>query len=131
MKALRKFIVKNFVLFYQFQLFGKTITSLRAPRIIAPSIFIGLFILSFTTQFYLHLIIFIYLGLLIWIGFSWGGLGYFKLFPVKWHELDFMQKYYWGSLNPNKLTEEEYENWVWIRDYYNHWKKFPNSQIHK
>jgi hypothetical protein len=30
---------------------------------------------------------------LIWIGFSWFGLGYFQLWPVKWEELDDMQKY--------------------------------------
>jgi hypothetical protein len=55
-----------------------------------------------TYDFYDYFLMFLSL-IEIWIGFSWFGLGYFNLFPLKWTELDNEQKIQYGNINFNKL----------------------------
>ena len=115
---MRKLIVKNFVLLAEFKLFGKTISYLRAARIMMPSFIIGFILLNNIDNAFIKALIFIYFLLLIWIGFDWMGVGYFKLFPVKWNELDILQKYHWGKIDPKKLSAIEYKEWLLIKEIY-------------
>ncbi|MFW6225716.1 MAG: hypothetical protein ACOC3V_01995 [bacterium] len=117
---LRKFIVRNFVLYKNFKLFGKTYNMLRASRIMFPSFLAG----SILSIIFFHLIlvkllILVYLSTLVWVGFDLKGVGYFKLYPVKWEELDDEQKYQWGMINQLDLSSEQFQEWVKIKK---HWK---------
>lgn len=46
-----------------------------------------------------------------WIGFSWFGVGYFDIWPVKWDELDEYQKYYFGLEKWYMMTIQERNEW--------------------
>lgn len=110
---IRNFIIKNFVLYKNFNLFGKTFNMLRASRIMFPSFLFGAILSTvFFHLLWVKIIILMYLLLLVWVGFDLMGIGYFKLFPVKWEELDINQKYQWGIINSNNLTTEQFHEWL-------------------
>lgn len=88
---IRKLIVKHFALSYSFKLFGTTLTSLRASRVIMP-----LFILSgiltvanpiWPTIVWYTFISYTLTAIAVWLGFI-----YFWIWPVKREELDEEQK---------------------------------------
>ena len=116
---MRKFIVKNFVLYKNFTLFGKTFNMLRASRIMFPSFLIGAILsVVFFHLLWVKVLILLYLSFLVWIGFDLYGIGYFKLFPVKWGELDDEQKYQWGMINSENFTLSQFKEWLKLRDIY-------------
>lgn len=111
MKQLRQFLVKNFVLDYTFNLFGKIYNAPRASRIIFP-----LFVITgianilnddFPTPNGLVWFLYFLVALALFFGFV-----YFRLFPAKWEELDDFQKYQYGIFK--KLTPKQHKEWIKI-----------------
>lgn len=106
---MRRFLVKNFVLDYTFNLFGKNIRAVRASRIIAPLFLLtGLTILFYTPDWPTP-------SILLWILYAldviavFFGFVYFKIKPAKWEELDIQQKLQGGYFM--KLTSKELVEW--------------------
>jgi len=111
MKQFRHWLVKNFVLDYQLTLFNTTYNAPRASRIIFP-----LFVITGTLNCFnddwptptpLIWCLYFLVALSLYFGFM-----YFKYFPVTWLELDDWQKYQYGALKPDKLTKEQYLEWL-------------------
>jgi hypothetical protein len=92
--SIRKFLVQNYELSTHVRIFGKTIITLRAGRIIYPLfILIGVIIIGNPltyTFFWYHIPAYIFLALTIYFGFI-----HFRLFPYTWEELDTEQRYFW------------------------------------
>lgn len=110
MKKLRKFIVKHFVLDYMINIFGTYFNAPRASRIIYPLMIItGWFAVTNPDWPNPTLIIWILYGLLATALFL--GFVYFRIFPVKWEELDDLQKYQYGKVKANELTIEQFKEW--------------------
>lgn len=78
-------------------LFGKTFHTLRAPRVLFP-LFVVVGVIITTDPLYPKFqwwdwISMLILSLGIWFGFTFFSWSYFKLFPVKYQELDDEQKH--------------------------------------
>jgi hypothetical protein len=103
---MRKFLVKHFVLDYYFKLFGVLRNAPRASRIIFP-----LFVLTgWVHATNPSIVSWCLIGLAIaslYLGFL-----HFRLFPVKWEELDEDQKFQYGYAK--KLTNDQYKEWLVI-----------------
>jgi hypothetical protein len=112
---MRKWLVKNFVLDYMITLFGETYNAPRASRIIFP-IFIITGILVATNPNWPNptiLIWFMYFVTAISLFF---GFIYFRLYPVKWEELDEFQKFQYGFFNGETLSSEQFIEWIKIKN---------------
>ena len=110
MTNLRKFIVKNYAGYYRMKIFKKWATALKCTRIMFPYFLImgGIFCIPPTEsiQWY-EIILLIGFAFQTWLTFDWFGLGYFKLFPVNFNELDEFNQFLYGIDFPEKLTEEQ------------------------
>lgn len=106
MGSFRHFLVKNFVLSYNFTLFGKLYAAPRASRIIYPSMVITGYIHA-TNESPLSWCLIGVVGIIIYFGFI-----HFKFFPVKWEELDDNQKRQYGFLKGNTLTDSQLTEWL-------------------
>ena len=90
MKQFRHWLVKNFVLDYQLTLFNTTYNAPRASRIIFP--------------------LFVITGTLNCFNDDWP-----TPTPLIWcmyFLVDDWQKYQYGALKPDKLTKEQYLEWL-------------------
>lgn len=114
---MRKFLVKNFVLDYQFKFLGKHFNSPRASRIIFP-----LFVITgianvlndnFPAPTLLIWVLYILTATALFFGFV-----YFQIYPVKFSELDKYQKLLYGTVALERLTKEEVEEWNKIKKDY-------------
>lgn len=110
---MRKFLVSNFVLDYRIKLFGKHYNAPRASRIIFP-----LFVITgianilnndFPTPNILVWIMYFLVSLALFFGFV-----YFRIYPVKFKELDDFQKLQYGYAPFIKLTTEERKEWLYL-----------------
>lgn len=118
---MRKFIIKNFALDHISVVFGKPINWVRAANWLYPSFLIaGLYSLYNGADFMnpIGIVILIWLVVMIFFGFV-----YFRIRPVKWHELDTSQKWQYGNAaifnkTSKKLpfTEEMQKEWFEIKD---------------
>ena len=115
---MRKFLVKNFVLDYQIKLFGKQYNAPRASRIIFP-----LFVLTgianclndnFPTPTILIWILYGLIALSLFFGFFY----FSKISPVKFSELDDLQKLQYGFIAFERLTKEEINEWKVLKSVY-------------
>jgi hypothetical protein len=108
---MRKWLVKNFVLDYQHKMFGKTWNAPRASRIIFPLFVITGFLnarnLDWPEPTLLIWVMYLLCAVALYFGFV-----HFKIFPVKWEELDDFQKFQYGMLKGGELTSEQYIEWV-------------------
>ena len=95
---MRKIIVRTCALYYEFKIFKWYANIPRISTIMFPSLlFAGISGANeWTIPLYIFLGIF---GVAAWIGFSWLGLGYFELWPVKREELSDMQKKQYDIFN--------------------------------
>ena len=110
---MRHWLVKNFVLDYELNLFGKQYNAPRASRIIFP-LFVITGILNclnddWPTPTILISIFYLLTTISLYFGFM-----HFKIFPVTWIELDDLQKYQYGMVKSDKLTKEQYMEWLAI-----------------
>lgn len=96
---IRKFIVKYFALSYRVNLLGIVAFFPRASAVIVPLI-LTLMLGMVVDSFILRALAIVLLVPSVWISFDWFGIGYFAVWPVKWGELDTIQKYIYGGL-PN------------------------------
>lgn len=102
---MRKLIVKYFALDYKCELFGTTITFVRAANVIAPVFFLN-GILSIANEngprTVMEMIALALLAIVLFLGFV-----YFRIKPVKFNELDESQKYQYGqAISSGMLTED-------------------------
>jgi len=114
---IRLFIVRQFALNYLIKIFGigPWRTGLRCTRIIFPLVAItGYFWVTspdYPNPTALAIVLFILMCISLFIGFI-----YFRIWPVKWEELDDFQKYQYGYIKEEKLTPEQYIEWLRILD---------------
>lgn len=121
---MRKLIIKHFALDYIAIIFGQRTNWVRAANIIFPLFCIN-GVYSIKTETYpLETTIGIILLALLVIALFFGFV-YFKLYPVKWEELDRMQKWQYGhaastgELSPAvKLSREQLNYFNVIDEYY-------------
>ena len=115
---MRKWLVKNFVLSFSINLFGRTYNAPRASRIIFP-----LFILTgianglnddWPTPTPLIWVLYSLVAIALFFGFT-----YFRLYPIKWEELDRYQKYQYGFIKPFELSDKQYREWIYLSREYN------------
>jgi hypothetical protein len=115
---MRKWLVKNFVLDYMINIFGKTYNAPRASRIIFPVFVItGIFVSinpDWPTPTPLIWFLYLITAIVLFFGFV-----YFRFSPVKWEELDEFQKFQYGSVKNDSLTEEQRKEWIKIYEKYN------------
>lgn len=117
MSKIRQFLVKNFVLDYTVKLFGKMYNAPRASRIIYPLMVItGYF--STTNPDWPTPTLFVWLLYLILAAALFFGFVYFRIYPVKWKELDEFQKFQYGLHKPESLAPTEYAEWLLINKKY-------------
>lgn len=118
----RKFAIKNFVLGYSVKMFGKYWNYPRASRITFP-VFVLTGFLSVTNPdwpnpTFLIWMLYVCTTLCLWLGFPklwlWFGYGYFNMYPIKFKELDKLQKYQYGNFYKENMTTEEYNEWKMI-----------------
>lgn len=109
---MRQLLVKFFVLDYFLKVFGVRYNMPRASAIIYPLFVItGFLIAYFTPEWPTPTI-------LLWVFYAldaialFFGFIYFKIKPVKWEELDTLQKFQYGLLK--KLKGDQYSEWVKI-----------------
>lgn len=113
--AIRRFLVKNFVLDYSFTLFNVTIKAVRASRIIYP-IFIITGFFSVTNENWPTPTPFVWFLYLLTATSLFFGFVYFRIYPAKWDELDKSQKYQYGFFMQDKMSVQEFEEWKRICD---------------
>ena len=107
MKTIRKIIVRTCALSYRI---GKgnvlrvsiAITLVAVVDLLVNIIFGGMDAINWYDWGFISVFAF-----LIWAGFSWAGIGYFALWPVRFEELDDYQKYVFSRVNFHDLTEEQ------------------------
>lgn len=107
---IRKWIVKNFVLGTFVTVFGRTLHTLRAPRVIFPLFALTGIVMSadWAIQWYDAILLGL-IALSFWIGFPMFKWSYFRLFPIEYDELDDMQKYDWiRAQKSGSLTGQDY-----------------------
>jgi hypothetical protein len=112
---MRKFLVKNFVLDYQINLFGTKYNAPRASRIIYPLFLITGLANGLNNNFptptpFIWFMYFV-TALALFFGFV-----YFRYFPAKFSELDKRQKLQYGFFTLEGLTPKEIEEWWRIRN---------------
>ena len=110
MKTIREFLVRNFVLDYTVNLFGKMYNAPRASRIIYPLMVItGWFAVTNPNYPTPTFFVWILYGLLVAALFF--GFVYFRFYPVKWEELDKFQKFQYGFFPYANLDRGQYREW--------------------
>jgi len=115
---MRKWLVKNFVLDYMVSIFGKTYNAPRASRIIYPA-FVITGIANILNDNWPTPTLFVWFMYLLTAASLFFGFVYFRFFPVKWEELDEFQKFQYGSVKNDSLTEEQRKEWIKIYEKYN------------
>ena len=118
MKAMRIFLVRQFALNRLTRILGfigPLRSTLRCTRIIYPLVVLTGFFWV-TSPDYPHpttlaLVLMIAMIISLFIGFV-----YFRIFSVKWDELDDFQKYQFGYMKQEALTPEQFEEWKDILD---------------
>jgi hypothetical protein len=108
---MRKFLVRNFVLDYTIKLFGKHYNAPRGSRIIFP-LFVITGIANILNDDYptpngLVWVLYFLVALALFFGFV-----YFRIYPVKFNELDDFQKLQYGYAPFVKLTPNERKEWL-------------------
>lgn len=114
---MRKFLVKNFALDYRVKLFGRQYGAPRASRIIFP-VFVATGIANCYNDNYptpTALIWFLYALTVLVLFF---GFVYFRFRPIKFNELDDLQKLQYGYYPLSKMTAEERKEWLKIKKRY-------------
>jgi hypothetical protein len=113
MKTMREFLVRNFVLDYTVNLFGKMYNAPRASRIIYPLMVItGWFAVTnpdYPTPTLFIWVLYALLATALFFGFI-----YFRIYPAKWEELDMLQKFQYGFFPYANLTKSQYKEWLKI-----------------
>lgn len=109
---MRAFIIKRFALSYNVKLFGINFRYLRA---VLPTIFFFCIAGVYTTsQEYqsvwdfrtLDFLLWLPVLICFWFGFNWFGAGYFRLFPIRYKDLqDWEQKHQYLMI-PEMYTKE-------------------------
>jgi hypothetical protein len=115
---MRKWLVKNFVLDYMINIFGKTYNAPRASRIIYP-VFVITGIANILNDNWPTPNLFVWVMYLITLLVLFFGFVYFRLSPVQWDELDEFQKFQYGSVKNDSLTVEQRKEWIKIFEKYN------------
>jgi len=115
---MRKWLVKNFVLDYMINIFGKTFNAPRASRIIFP-VFIMTGISNILNENYPTPNLFVWFMYLITLTVLFFGFVYFRFNPAKWEELDDYQKYQYGSIKNEELTKDQRAEWIKLFKKYN------------
>jgi len=110
---MRKWLVKNFVLDYMFTIFNTTFNAPRASRIISP-IFVLTGLLVSTNPDWPTPTPLIWVMYFLCVVVLFFGFVYFKIKPAQWDELDEFQKFQYGSFKQNKLTPEQFKEWLEI-----------------
>jgi len=114
---MRKFLVKNFVLDYRANIFGKYYNAPRASRIIFPLFVItGLanaFNDNFPTPTPVIWVLYFLVALSLYFGFV-----YFRFNTVKFEELDDFQKLQYGYAFFVNLTSEQRKEWNKLKKKY-------------
>ena len=108
---MRKFLVRNFVLDYRMNLFGKHYSSPRASRIIFPLFVITGIANIFNDDFPTPNVLVWFLYLLVFMALFFGFV-YFRFYPAKWNELDDLQKLQYGYFPFANLTTEQQREWA-------------------
>ncbi len=118
---MRKLIVRYLALSYRIRLFGKEFTFVRAANVLAPlMLLLGYALMN--NENYPMPDFFTWVMLAINF-FAWLiVLGYFRMHPVQWHELDREQKWFWGNgirmgKLPQTLTELQEHEYQKIDNY--------------
>ena len=105
---MRKLIVKHFALNYTIKIFGIQSTALRASRVIFPTFILGAILTFINPQYptptWYTLTAYALMAISVFFGFI-----YFKISPVKWHELDDAQKWQYGFTVRTKLISKPKE----------------------
>ena len=113
MKKIRQFLVRNFVLDYTVNLFGKMYNAPRASRIIYPLMVITGYISGTNPDWPTPTLLIWALYLLVALALFFGFV-YFRFYPVKWEELDNFQKFQYGFYPYANLTTRQYQEWITI-----------------
>lgn len=120
---MRKWLIKNFIgeRWTKIPFTNKWTTSYKGgfPLFASLSLIGGLILLGIP-QFIILPLSLTWLAFTLYFTFPLKGFGYFEMFPVKWHELDNMQKWYFGSFVNSgnsikkdlELTPEQFEEWM-------------------
>ena len=113
MKKIRHWLVKNFVLDYYLTIFNIKYNAPRASRIIFPLFVITGMLICFNDDWPTPTIPIWIMYILVTLSLYFGFM-HFKIFPVTWIELDDLQKYQYGYVKSDKLTKEQYLEWLYI-----------------
>ena len=109
--SFRKLLVKNFVLGYRVNIFGRIYNAPRASRVIMPLVALTGWFQSLNEDYpnptTLIWILLVLTGLSLFFGFI-----YFHIVPPKWNELDDYQKYQYGQIR--RLPFKYYKEWLTI-----------------
>jgi hypothetical protein len=109
---MRKLIVKHFALDYFITIFGKKFNAPRASRVIFPLFLLTGFTLIFFTPDYPEPSPILWTFYILDLTALFFGFVYFRIWPVKWEELDESQKFQMGTFS--KLTESQSKEWTRI-----------------
>lgn len=109
MKRLRKILIDNFVLSYSFKIFGKEFFYPRASRIIYPLMALSGYIHSVNESPLSWSLIGVTL-----IAIYFGFIHFAYIAPVKWDELDDEQKILYGQIKSDKLTPQQFIEWLYL-----------------
>jgi hypothetical protein len=104
---MRQLLVKFFVLDYFFKVFGVRFNIPRASAIIYPLFSITCILVIFSAPEIITWTLCLLNAIAIFFGFV-----YFRIKPVKWQELDTLQKFQYGITT--KLKGDQYSEWVKI-----------------
>lgn len=116
MTILRKIIVKLFALGYIIKTSKtKAITFLRCGPIIALSLVVSGYF-GATNPNYPTPSFSIWILYCITVYFFFLGFIYFRIWPVKWEELDYWQKFQYGFKMKHKMSIQELNEWKIIYD---------------
>jgi len=102
---MRKLLIEHFVLGYFFRIFGKLYNAPRASRVIFP-----LMVLTGYLNIEPSPLSWVVGGITciaLYLGFI-----HFSFFPVKWEELDVLQKLQYGLVKP--LSDTQRDEWLAI-----------------
>ena len=122
---MRKFIINNFAGIYVGHIFGKRFTALKATRIIYPYILVWGICKTFqqlqwgiTFFVWWDILFTIPLLFMIWFSFSWFGLSYFELYPLKYEEMD-----------ETNSTEQQRESALEEKEFKEKYNEFKNIKL--
>ncbi len=127
---MRKLIVKYLALSYRVKVFGKEFTFVRAANVIVPLLLL-LFLALLNNENYpipdFFTWVMLEVNAVVWLIV----LGYLKMHPVQWHELDREQKWFYGNgirmgKLSLKLTDTQSHEYQRIDNY----ERFDKSRFH-